>query len=154
MPAHIHKLSRLQLTDALAKFPAPAVAPVPAGGWSRAIREALGLTQVQLAGRLKISRQSLQDLERAEGERRVTLESLDRLANAMGCRVVYAIVPQEGTLDDIRLRQARRLADEMMKPSAHSMSLEQQGVPEAGRARHRDLLVEELLNGSSRKLWR
>ena len=72
----------------------------------------------------------------------------------MGCRVVYAIVPQEGTLDDIRLRRAQALADEMMKPSAHSMSLEQQGVPEAGQARHRDLLVEELLNGSARKLWR
>ena len=52
------------------------------------------MTQAQLGGRAGISRQSVQDFERAEAERRITLESLDRLARALGCRMVYALVPR------------------------------------------------------------
>ena len=112
------------------------------------------MTQKQVAARLKISRQSVQDLERAEAERRVTLESLDRLAAAMGCRMVYAMVPEVGSLDDIRKRRAQALADAMLKPAAHSMALESQGVHAREHDRQRELLVDELLSGSARKLWR
>jgi predicted DNA-binding mobile mystery protein A len=74
---------------------------VPSGGWTRAIRETLGLTQASLGVRIGVSRQSVQDLERAEAQRRITLDSLDRLAGAMGCRVVLAMVPQKGSLEDL-----------------------------------------------------
>ena len=39
------RLKRLQLADALRPYPAPEAAAVPRGGWLRAIREALGMTQ-------------------------------------------------------------------------------------------------------------
>lgn len=148
------KLKRLQLKDELHHFPPASRVPVPAGGWARAIREALGMGAGQLAARLKISRQSVQELERAESERRITLDSLDRLAGAMGCRVVYALVPENGSLDDIRARRARSVAESMLNPTAHSMTLEAQGVTIHERDRHAELLVDELLRGSARKLWR
>jgi len=147
-------LQRLQLADALGEFSSSRASSPPGGGWVRAIREALGMTQAQLAARLGISRQSLQDLERAEANRRITLDSLDRLAKAMDCRVVYALVPEKGSIDDVRTRRAQSLADAMLKSSEHSMQLEAQGVPARESKRQRKLLADTLLRGSPRKLWR
>ena len=112
------------------------------------------MTQAQLAARLGISRQSLQGLERAEADRRITLDSLDRLAKAMDCRLVYALVLEKGSLDGVRARKAKALADELLKSTEHSMTLEAQGVSARESKRQRELLVDELLRGSSRKLWR
>lgn len=144
-------LKRMQLADALKAFP-PSTPP-PRGGWVRAIREALGMTQAQLGSQLGVSRQSVQDLESAEATRRVTLDSLDRLARAMGCRVVYALVPEGGSLEGLRERRAATVADAMLKPTDHSMQLEAQSVSPDALARQRKLLADSLLRGSPRKLW-
>lgn len=69
-----NRLQRMQLDDALRAHPMPEATP-PRGGWLRAIREALGMTQAQLGARANIIRQSVQDFERAEADRRITLES-------------------------------------------------------------------------------
>jgi predicted DNA-binding mobile mystery protein A len=149
------RLKRMQLTDLLRAYPSPEAAPSPRGGWVRAIREALGMTQAQLGARLGVNRQSVQDFERAEAERRITLESLDRLARAMGCRVVLAIVPEQGSsIDDLRRHRAEILAESLLEPADHSMKLEAQGVSKSERERQRKMLAEELLTGSTRKLWR
>ena len=147
------KLKRLQLTDVIQRYPLPNLAVAPRGGWVRSIREALGMGQAQLGVRAGVSRQSVQDFERAEAERRITLESLDKLAHSMGCRVVYALVPEQGSLDELRARRADVLAETLLQPADHSMKLEAQGVSGLERERHRKLLAEALLNGSSRKLW-
>ena len=146
-------LKRLQLTDALRPVAGARDVRVPPGGWLRAVREALGITQVHLARRLHISRQSLQDFESAEAEGRITLESLDRVARALECRMVYALIPENGSLDDIRTRRAELIADRLLKPTSHSMKLEAQGVSERERKRQRKLLIESLLRESPRKLW-
>ena len=69
MSEKISNLKRMQLADALKSYPSSQNATPPRSGWVRAIREALGMTQAQLSARLNISRQSVQDLERAEVER-------------------------------------------------------------------------------------
>lgn len=147
-------LQRLQLADALGKFSSSRASLPPGGGWARAIREALGMTQGQLARRLGITRQSLQDLERAEANRRITLDSLDRLAKAFDCRLVYALVPEKGSLEDMRARRAQALADATLKPAEHSMKLEGESVSARATKRQRKLLVESLLRGNPRNLWR
>jgi predicted DNA-binding mobile mystery protein A len=147
-------LKRMQLADALRAYPSPDAAIPPRGGWVRAIREALGMTQAQLGVRVNVSRQSVQDLEKAEAERRITLDSLDRLARAMGCRVVYSLVPENGSLEDLRTRRANALAEALLQPADHSMKLEAQGVSASERERQRKLLAEALLRDSPRKLWR
>lgn len=152
-PIRKSKLKRLQLADALQSYPLPDAATAPRGGWLRAIREALGMGQAQLGARAGVSRQSVQDFERAEAERRITLESLGRMARAMGCRVVYALVPEKGSLDELRERRADALAEALLQPADHSMRLEAQGVSGRERERQRKLLADALLNGSPRKLW-
>lgn len=154
MAVNKSSLKRMQLTDVLRAYPTPEAAIPPRGGWVRAIREALGMTQAQLGARVNVSRQSVQDLEKSEAERRITLDSLDRLARAMGCRVVYSLVPENGSLEDLRTRRANVLAEGLLKSTDHSMKLEAQGVSAIERERQCKLLAEALLRDSPRKLWR
>ena len=148
-----HDIKIAQLTKAISEYPRRHKAP-PRSGWIRALREALGMTQTQLAVRLGVARQTVDDLERAEAGRRITLESLDRLAQALGCHVVYAVVPERGSLDDLRRQRALALAEALLRPGEHSMKLEAQGVSRSERDRQRKRLAEQLLHGSPRKLWR
>ena len=67
----------------------------PARGWLRAVREAIGLRQEEVAGKLGVRRQSLAELETAEERGSVTMGSLQRAAEAMGCELVYFLVPRE-----------------------------------------------------------
>ena len=147
-------LRRLQLMDSLRQYPSPLTAVPPPGGWLRTLREALGMTRTQLAARLAITPPSVLDLERSEARRRITLESLDRVAKAMGCRLVYAVVPEDGSLEEIRERRAREVANTLLGSTSHSMKLEAQGVSDSERKRQRKMLIDTLLRGSPRKLWR
>ncbi len=154
MTARKLSLERMQLDDVLRAYSSSKSAATPRGGWIRSIRKALGMTQGQLGKRLGISRQSVQDFEKAEAERRITLDSLDRVARAMGCRLVHGLVPESGSLDDLRKRRADAIADSMLERATHSMKLEAQAVPKRERERQRKALVDALLTGSPRKLWR
>lgn len=147
------RLQRDQLTDSARGFLQRAGAS-PRGGWVRAMRQALGMSQAELAARAGVSRATVQKLEQAEASRRITLVSLDRLATALGCQVAIALVPEGGSLDALRQRAAHAKAEELMKPTEHSMKLEGQGVSSASRQRVKRDLVESLMSGSSRKLWR
>ena len=124
----------------------------PQVGWIRTIRESLGLTQSQLAARLKITQQALNDLEKSEAEGKITLDSLRRLASALGCRFVYAAVPEK-PLGEIRRQRAHEVAMKQLGRVSRSMRLEAQGTSERETKRKIEELTEELLRGSSRKLW-
>jgi len=147
-------LKRQQLDDALRAYPPAKSSTPPRSGWIRSLREALGMTQSQLGAKLGFSRQSIQDFEKAEAERRITLESLDRVARAMRCQLVYALVPETGSIDDLRRRRAEIVADARLKPTTHSMKLEAQGVSKRERERQRKELVDTLLAGGAGNLWR
>ena len=73
----------------------------PAAGWLRTVREALGLTLADLAQRLGNSPPAVRSFEQAEAEDRITLASLRRAAAAMGCEVIYVLVPRTGNLAEL-----------------------------------------------------
>lgn len=154
MPQPARNMQRNQFSAALTPYGSLLQYAEPPQGWARSMREALGMTQVELANRMGASRQSVQEFERAELTRRITLESLDRMAAAMGCKVVLAVVPVTGTIDDARLTQAHKRADALLRPVAHTMMLEAQGVSSMAQKRQRDALVDDLLRGNGRELWR
>lgn len=124
---------------------------VPKAGWLREIRDALGISQSQLAARAGISRATVQQMERAEGRRRITLSSLDRLAQAMGCQVAFAIVPKGGSLQDVRARQALARAEVLLKEKLESSP--NPNLRPRELARRHERLAAKLLRGSRRKLW-
>lgn len=125
----------------------------PRGGWLRAVREALGMSTAQLAARLGVAQQAIVNFERNEAAGKITLQSLQRVAQALDCRVVYAVVPNK-PLAQMRRARALTLADQLVRPVAHSMKLEAQGVSDKETQRQRKELADEILRGSTRKLWR
>ena len=110
------------------------------------------MTQVQLAKRLRITRQALDGLERAEASGKITLERLRRLAEALQSRLVYVVVPDK-SLAEIRRSRAIKLAETRLKRVSHSMKLEAQGVKQHEAKRQLARLVDEVLSENPRKLW-
>ena len=54
-----------------------------------------------MAERLGVTKYEVFRLERVEQESRIVLANLRRAANALGCELVYALVPREGSLEDL-----------------------------------------------------
>ena len=70
-------------------------------GWKdasllRRIRQSLGIPLAEVLGALDMNRSVLGRLEVREERRTISLKALDRVAKALGCRVVYGIVPVSG----------------------------------------------------------
>lgn len=103
---------------------------LPPGGWVKTIREALGMSAAQLARRLGVSRAAVYKLEDRETGRNVTLQQLDKAAEALGCEVVYAVVPRQSLEQTIRDR-ARRKAEQQLRSANASMGLEAEGVEDS-----------------------
>jgi predicted DNA-binding mobile mystery protein A len=83
--------------------------PPPGGGWVRAIREALGMSQFELGERAGVSQPRVAQIEHAEVEGTIELATLGRAAAALGCSLSYAIVPckpLEAIIQERALQQA------------------------------------------------
>lgn len=106
----------------------PTVAP--RSGWIRAIRDALGMSTSELARRMGVSKARVGQIERGERERTITLDTLERAAEALGCRVEYVLVPFE-PLDDLVWAQAKAKARAEIAAVDHTMELEDQR-PDSG----------------------
>lgn len=125
----------------------------PVTGWIRAIREAIGMTNVQLAKRLgRRAPQSIEDLQQSEAAGTIKLDRLRELAEAMGCRLVYAVVPVK-PLDELRKERAVEVARKTLRRTSHSMKLEAQDVGSKEEQRALDRQVEKLLTGNPKRLW-
>ena len=98
-----------------------------------------------------ITQQSATRLEKNEADDVIKLKSLRKAAEALDCRLFYALVPNEGSLRDIVHKQALRKAREIVDPVDHSMMLEAQNV---GDKREKILQVaDELAQDPGSKLW-
>jgi predicted DNA-binding mobile mystery protein A len=128
MKSEFRDLRLNQLTQTLIPFEVAQLPVRPSRGWLRSIREALGLTLEQVGRSMDRARQDVLAFERAEAEDRITLHSLKRVAEAMGCQVVYAVVPKSGTLKELAEKPARAEAAKRILAVEHSMALEAQAV--------------------------
>ncbi|MDZ7679849.1 MAG: mobile mystery protein A [Acidimicrobiales bacterium] len=97
----------------------------PRSGWIRAIRDALGMSTSELARRMGVSKARVGQIERGERERTITLDTLERAADALGCRVEYVLVPRE-PLDDLVWARAKAKARAEIGAVDHTMALEDQ----------------------------
>ena len=85
------------------------------------------MSAAQLADRLNVSRAAVYKLEEREVSRTVSLNQLDRAANAMDCDVFYAIVPRSSIEQSIR-DQSWKKAETQLRKANVSMGLEAEGV--------------------------
>jgi predicted DNA-binding mobile mystery protein A len=125
----------------------------PSDGWLRAIREALGLPIRALAARAGLSSTAALSAERNEARGTISINQLRRMAAALDCELVYALVPRRdlGTVVD---EQAEKLAREEVLGVAHSMSIEDQRPVDEFLRKQIDARKRQLLEGSWSRLWR
>jgi hypothetical protein len=68
----------------------------------RTLRKVLRVPMKEMAGKMGIVESTLFQLEGREGTGSITLRALGRVAEAMGCKVVYGVVPANGkTLEEL-----------------------------------------------------
>ncbi len=108
----------------------------------------------QSAGHVRgVSRNAVCQAERNERDGAITINQMHKLADAMGGRFVYAIVPESGRVKDIIRAQARRKAEaRIMRAGAH-MALEKQSLTSAQTVHHIEDLAEELIRDMPLDFW-
>ena len=120
----------------------------PPRGWVRAVREALGMSAAALAARLGTTAGAVTRLEQSEAADRIRLDTLRRAADALGCDLVYLLVPRR-PLNAIVRDRARELAHRQVNAVEQTMRLEDQAT---GRTKEmEDQLASELLERGG--LW-
>ena len=124
----------------------------PRTGWVMAMRKALGMSAPELARRAGVTKAAIYQAERKEREGGVTIKHMEKLAEALGGRFVYAIVP-EGTIDDVRRAQARAKAEALIKRASAHMALEAQSLSNEQRKRQIEDLTDELLRTMPSDFW-
>lgn len=137
-----------QLNRSLSAFEPARLQARPQRGWLRAIREGLNMSLEEVGRAFGQSKKRILDFEHAEAEDRITLKSLRRVANAMDCELVYAIVPKSGSIIELaeqhRQRRETSLAQKTRDRARqdvlgveHTMALENQAPGDVER------LIEE-----------
>lgn len=85
------------------------------------------MTSAQLAQRLGVSQPRIIELEKSEASGTVTLNTLQRAAEAVGCRLVYALIPEK-SLEKTVLERVNQLAQRQLAAVQQTMRLEDQSV--------------------------
>src|SRR6266567_9210727 len=120
----------------------------PQRGWIHAVREALGMSAAALAGRLGTTGGAVTRLEQSEAADRIRLDTLRRAADALGCDLVYLLVPRRPLTTVVRDR-ARELAHWQVAAVEQTMRLEDQATGQIQEME--DQLTQQLLDRGG--LW-
>jgi predicted DNA-binding mobile mystery protein A len=90
--------------------------------------------------------------ERNETSGAVTLKTLQNMAEAMGGRFVYAIVPAQETSRMVSARAEEKARQLVARTDTH-MALEKQSLNKESRAFEIERLKQELLGKMPKDLW-
>jgi predicted DNA-binding mobile mystery protein A len=127
--------------------------PVPVekiGQRLREIRQALGMTQKQLAKKLKISQPLLSRIE--DKIESCSLKTVARVARALECNFLGALVSQE-SLEAMIKKQAEKKAQNMVKRIFASMAMERQSPENKAYQYQLKKLTDELAANPNPALW-
>jgi predicted DNA-binding mobile mystery protein A len=125
----------------------------PREGWIRTVRKAVGMSGAQLGRRMGVSRAQMAQTERNELSGSVTLKSMQRAAEALGCRFVYAIVPREGSVEALIEERARQKAKTIVAKAEEHMALEAQTLSPSKNQFEIDRLTQEFIRDLPSELW-
>ena len=125
----------------------------PPEGWLATLRKALGMSARQVGERAGVTKAAVYQAERKELAGGITLRQLEKLAAALDARVVYALVPAEGSVGAQIERRAREKAERVMRRAGSHMALERQALPETRVAEQIDDLARDLGRDPKPELW-
>ena len=124
----------------------------PRAGWIRAVRSALGMSGAYLARQMNISQPAQAKYEKRERDKSITLQTMQKVADALDAEFVYAIVPRKPIGEMLRDKAIDK-ARERIQPLAHSMELENQGTSDE-RLKNEVEELAKTLTETPKKLWR
>jgi predicted DNA-binding mobile mystery protein A len=124
----------------------------PPEGWLRTVRKALGMSGAQLARKMGVTRARVAQAEHAELSGGATLKSMQAAAEAMGCRFVYAVVPDK-RIEDVIVAQARKKAMALVGTASTHMALEDQALPNDKIAQEVERLTRDLAREMPPDFW-
>jgi predicted DNA-binding mobile mystery protein A len=111
------------------------------------------MSSYQLADRMGLSQSTVMDMEASERKGTITIKSLERAAAALGCQLVYALVPDE-SLEQMVTKQAHARARELSSSVFRTMALEEQATETSEQNSLIDELAYDLLRKGKRELWK
>jgi len=111
------------------------------------------MTMAQLGSKLNITRQGVKRIEESEANGGITLNSLKEAANAMDLKLVYALVPINGTINDLIQIKAEELAQKIVLRTNQNMKLEGQGIGDEKITKTINELAQEIKREMRRSLW-
>ncbi|NEY92168.1 helix-turn-helix domain-containing protein [Tabrizicola oligotrophica] len=125
----------------------------PFGGWIATFQEAIGMNAPALAERLGISRNNIYAAIQTEQAGTISVNQLEKIAEAMGGRLVYAIVPREGHVEEIVLAQARAKARRIIQRTRAHMALEEQTEGLRSETEMIEELAADIIREGRRDFW-
>ncbi|WP_299639640.1 hypothetical protein [uncultured Ruegeria sp.] len=126
----------------------------PLGGWIATFQEAIGMSVPVLAERLGVSRNSVYSSIQNEQSGTISLNQLDKMAEAMGGKVIYAIIPREGPVEEIVMAQARKKAKRIIQRTRAHMALEEQTEGLRSEEEMIQELASEITREMSKDFWK
>lgn len=142
-----------QLDQKLKPFLKTKMALVPERGWINTIRNTLNMTMAQLGTKLNITRQGVRKIEESEAHGTITLNTLKEVATALELKLVYALVPKDGTIDDLIQVKAEKLARKIVLRTNQNMKLEDQGIGDEKLNDTINDLANEIKREVRKSLW-
>jgi len=125
---------------------------IPPEGWITTVRKALGISVQQLAGRLGVSRGAIYQAEQNERSKTISIGQMEKLAEVMGARFVYGIIPK-GSVEEMLMDQARLKARSMIRRTNAHMALEKQALSSDILNDEIEQLAKEIAEKRPSDLW-
>ena len=142
-----------QLDQKLKPFQKTKKVLVPVQGWINIIRTTLNMTLAQLGNKLGITRQGVKNIENSEAKGTITLNTMREVAAAMDLQFVYALIPKDGTIDDLIQMKAETLARKIVIRTNQNMKLEDQGIGDTKIKETIKELAKEIKREVKKSLW-
>lgn len=147
------KLQIEQLDRKIEPFNGTEKVIVPDNGWINSIRTSLNMTLEQLGTKLNITRQGAKKIEESESSGTISLKSLKDVAEVLNLRLVYALIPKDGSLEKLINSKAEELAKKIVLRTSQNMKLENQGNTDQQIKRAIKDLTNELKRDMDKSLW-
>ena len=126
---------------------------IPQNGWVNTIRLALKMSLRQLGNRLKISPQSMKEIEEREVSGAITLKALKEVGAVLDMKLIYGFIPKSNSIEEMIEKRAIELAKEIVLRTSQTMKLEDQENSKIRLEKAIKNKAEEIKNKMPKYLW-
>ncbi len=126
---------------------------IPPRGWVHTIRIALRMSLRQLGNRLKISPQSVKEIEAREANGSITIKGLKEVGAVLEMKLVYGFIPKELSIEEMIEKRAFEIAKDIVMRTSNTMQLEDQENSKVRLEKAVKYRTEEIKTKMPKYLW-